>query len=285
MARRSIGEVWSVTAQQMNSKALIIAEIGENHAGDWQLARHMIAEAARAGADIVKFQSYLGSEVADSDPEKEWFTKVQLPDGMHFELKTYAEQCGVEFMTTPFSLGRARFLVEKVKLRKIKVASSEMLNFSILDYLNGRVDWVFLSTGLAALEEVKVAVAHLNDVPQVCLMQCTTQYPCPPEQANLSVIPTLKKTFPHLRIGYSDHTIGTLAATLARALGAEVIEKHFTTDKSLPGTDHVLSADPAEMTQLVRDIRAAELLLGDAEKRPTSAEQRIKEMVRSRFPK
>ena len=269
----------------MNSKALIIAEIGENHAGDWQLARHMIAEAARAGADVVKFQSYLGSEVADSDPEKEWFTKVQLPDGMHFELKTYAEQCGVEFMTTPFSLGRARFLVEKVKLRKIKVASSEMLNFSILDYLNGHVDWVFLSTGLAALEEVKVAVAHLNDVPQVCLMQCTTQYPCPPEQANLSVIPTLKKTFPHLRIGYSDHTIGTLAATLARAVGAEVIEKHFTTDKSLPGTDHVLSADPAEMTQLVRDIRAAELLLGDAEKGPTSAEQRIKEMVRSRFPK
>ena len=269
----------------MNSKALIIAEIGENHAGDWQLARHMIAEAARAGADVVKFQSYLGLEVADSDPEKEWFTKVQLPDGMHFELKTYAEQCGVEFMTTPFSLGRARFLVEKVKLRKIKVASSEMLNFSILDYLNGRVDWVFLSTGLAALEEVKVAVAHLNDVPQVCLMQCTTQYPCPPEQANLSVIPTFKKTFPHLQIGYSDHTIGTLAATLARAVGAEVIEKHFTTDKSLPGTDHVLSADPAEMTQLVRDIRAAELLLGDAEKGPTSAEQRIKEMVRSRFPK
>jgi len=285
MARRSIGEVWSVTAQQMNSKALIIAEIGENHAGDWQLARHMIAEAARAGADVVKFQSYLGSEVTDNDPEKEWFTKVQLPDGMHFELKTYAEQCGVEFMTTPFSLGRARFLVEKVKLRKIKVASSEMLNFSILDYLNGRVDWVFLSTGLAALEEVKVAVAHLNDVPHVCLMQCTTQYPCPPEQANLSVIPTFKKTFPHLQIGYSDHTIGTLAATLARAVGAEVIEKHFTTDKSLPGTDHVLSADPAEMTQLVRDIRAAELLLGDAEKRPTSAEQRIKEMVRSRFPK
>src|SRR5437867_4462977 len=156
----------------MINKTLIIAEIGENHGGDWTLARHMVAEAARAGADMVKFQSYLGSDVADTDPEKEWFSKVQLPDGMHFELKSYAEQHGVEFMSTPFSLSRARFLVEQVKLRKVKVASSEMLNFSILDYLNGRVDWVFLSTGLAALEEVKVAVAHLNDVPHVCLMQC-----------------------------------------------------------------------------------------------------------------
>src|SRR5262249_25390838 len=151
-----------------------------------------------------------------------------------------------------------------------------MLNFSILDYLNGRVDWVFLSTGLATLEEIKLAVTHLDRVPHVCIMQCTTQYPCPPEQANLLVLPTLRNTFPHLQIGYSDHTIGTLAATLARALGAEVIEKHFTTDKSLPGTDHVLSADPAEMAQLVREIRATEVLLGDAEKRPTSAEQAIR---------
>src|SRR5437667_5540068 len=269
----------------MNNRALIIAEIGENHSGDWQLARYMIAEAARAGADIVKFQSYLGSEVADSDPEKEWFNKVQLPDGMHFELKAYARQCGVEFMSTPFSLGRARFLVEEVKLRKIKVASSEMLNFSILDYINGHVDWVFLSTGLATLEEIKVAVAHLDRVPHVCLMQCTTQYPCPPDQANLLVLRTLQQMFPHLQVGYSDHTIGTLASTLARAFGAEVIEKHFTTDKTLPGTDHILSADPTEMAQLVRDIRAAEVLLGEAEKRPTHGEEAIKQMVRSRFPK
>ncbi len=285
MARAHIGEVWSVTASEMNNKALIIAEIGENHAGDWQLARHMITEAARSGADMVKFQSYLGSEVADGDPEKEWFTKVELPDRMHFVLKEHAEQYGVEFMSTPFSLGRARFLVEEVKLRKIKVASSEMLNFSILDYLNGRVDCVFLSTGLATLEEIKAAVSRLNRVPQVCLMQCTTQYPCPPEQANLSVITTLKRMFPHLQIGYSDHTIGTLAAKLARALGAMVIEKHFTTDKALPGTDHVLSADPAEMAELVRDIRAAELLLGNSDKQPTGGEQEIKTMVRSRFPK
>ena len=270
---------------QMNNRALIIAEIGENHGGDWNLARVMISEAARAGADIVKFQSYLGSEVADDDPEKEWFTRVQVPDAMHFELKAYAEERGVEFLSTPFSIGRTRFLVEKLGLRKIKVASSEMLNFAILDYLNGRVDSVFLSTGLATLEEVGIAASHLNRVPTVYVMQCTTQYPCPPDQANLLVLASLKKHFPNLHIGYSDHTIGILAPVVARALGAEVIEKHFTTDKNLPGTDHVLSADPHEMAQLVRDIRKAETLLGDSEKRPTKTEQAIREAVRSRFPK
>jgi len=269
----------------MSNRALIVAEIGENHGGDWQLARLMIREAARAGANVVKFQSYLGSDVADSDPEKAWFTQVQLPDLIHFELKTYAEQCGVEFLSTPFSIGRARFLVEELGLRKMKVASSEMLNFAILDYLNGRVELALLSTGMATEDEIKVAVAHLDRVPHVCLMQCTTQYPCPVEQANLSVLPALKKAFPNCQIGYSDHTVGIMAATLARALGAEVIEKHFTTDKTLPGTDHILSADPAEMAKLVHDIRTTEVLLGNPEKRPTAAEHAIKEIVRSRFPK
>src|SRR5258705_4777603 len=144
-------------ARKMSNRALIVAEIGENHGGDWQLARLMIREAARAGADAVKFQSYLGSDVADSDPEKDWFTRVQLPDLIHFEWKTYAEQCGVEFLSTPFSIGRARFLVEELGLRKMKVASSEMLNFAILDYLNGRVELALLSTGMATEDEIKVA--------------------------------------------------------------------------------------------------------------------------------
>jgi N,N'-diacetyllegionaminate synthase len=245
----------------------------------------MIDEAARAGADVVKFQSYSGSEVRDTDPEKEWFSKVQLPDAVHFELRDHSRKRGVEFLSAPFSFARARFLVEELSLRRVKVASSEMLNFGILDYLNGRVDSIFLSTGMATLDEIRLAVSHLDRVPNVCLMQCTTQYPCPPEQANLSVLPALRQAFPGFQIGYSDHTVGTLAPALARALGAEVIEKHFTTDKGLPGTDHVLSADPAEMAQLVRDVRATEALLGSSEKHPTPAEQAIKEMVRARFPK
>src|SRR6266850_5201007 len=170
----------------MHNRALVIAEIGENHIGDWGLARRMIVAAAEAGADVVKLQSYLGTEVSPNDPEREWFTKVHVPDDLHFELKELAEQHGVEFLTTPFSLERARFVVEKVGLRKIKVASSEMLNTGLLDYLNGRADVVYLSTGMATLDEVKQAVAHLRDVKQLYILHCTSEYPCPDEHANVA---------------------------------------------------------------------------------------------------
>jgi len=269
----------------MASETIIIAEIGENHIGDWDLARRMVVEAAAAGADIVKFQSYLGSDVADDDPEKEWFEQVYLPDAMHVELKALAEGHGVEFLSTPFTLDRARFLVEELRLRKIKVASSEMLNLGLLDYLNGRVDTVFLSTGMGSLDEVAHAADHLTRVRDLYILQCTTQYPCPPEEANLAAIPTLKARFPERRIGFSDHTVGTLAPAMAVALGAEVIEKHFTLDRSLPGTDHVLSVTPDELREMVGLVRQAEALRGSAVKAPTASESPIIEAVRSRFPK
>ena len=269
----------------MRGETVIIAEIGENHGGDWDLARKMVVAAAEAGADIVKFQSYLGAEVANDDPEKEWFTKVQLSDNIHFELKALAEQQGVDFLTSCFSIGRARFLVEELGLGQIKVASSEMLNFGLLDYLNGRVDAVFLSTGLATLDEVREAVSHLQNAKDIYILQCTTQYPCPPEQANLAVIPTLRAAFPRHHVGFSDHTIGILAPVAAVALGAEVVEKHFTLDKSLPGTDHVLSVAPDELKAMIEQIRMVETLLGSPVKKPTASELEIREFVRGRFPK
>ena len=269
----------------MAHKTCIIAEIGENHIGNWDRAREMILAVAGAGADIVKFQSYRGDDVAADDPEKEWFTQVQLSDDLHFELKELAEQNGIEFLSAPFSLGRAQFLVEELGLEKIKVASSEMLNFGLLDYLNGRVKTVFLSTGLANIDEVKEAVTHLDQVNEVCILQCTTQYPCSPDQANLAVISVLRNAFPQHSIGFSDHTIGILAPVVAVARGASVVEKHFTLDKSLPGTDHVLSVTPKELSQMVERIREVELLLGDSEKKPTDGEVEIREFVRSRFRK
>jgi len=269
----------------MRDKTIIITEIGENHIGNWDLARKMVAAAAKAGADIVKFQSYSGAEVADDDSEKEWFTKVQLPDELHFELKALAEQHGVEFLSSCFTLSRARFLVEDVGLRKIKVASSEMLNFGLLNYLNGRVETVFLSTGMATLDEVRKAASHLQDVKDLYILQCTTQYPCLSEQANLAVISTLRAAFPEHHVGFSDHTIGILAPVAAVALGAEAVEKHFTLDKSLPGTDHVLSVTPDELREMVRMIREVEVLLGSAVKEPTASERSIIDFVRSRFPK
>lgn len=267
------------------ARALIIAEIGENHIGDMELAKKMILEAAAAGADMVKFQSYLGSDVAEGDPEKDWFSKVQVSDEAHHELKKYAEEHGIEFLSSPFSLERARFLCENLGLKKIKIASSEMLNLALLDYVNKNAEVVYLSTGMATLPEIKRAVKHLNKIKYLYILHCTTQYPTKPEDANLRAIKTLKEAFPDKRIGFSDHTLGIKAALVAIALGAEVIEKHFTLDKSLPGTDHVLSADPKELRELVERVRDVETLLGNPEKKPTEREEDIREFVRHRFPK
>ena len=263
----------------------VIAEIGENHAGDMALARRMVIEAAEAGADVVKFQSYRASDIATSDPEREWFDRVALSDRAHRELAELAARNDVAFMSAPFTLERARFLVEDLGLRKIKVASSEMLNLGMLDYLADHVDTVYLSTGLADLDEVGVAVSRLEAVEQVVIMHCVAQYPLMDADANLRAIRTLAKTFPHREVGYSDHTIGLLAPLLAVALGATTVEKHFTLNRSLPGTDHVLSVTTPELADLVSGIRQAEVLLGNSEKRPVAAELEIRELVRSRFAK
>ena len=143
------------------ARTFVIAEIGENHLGDWDIARRMISAAAAAGADAVKFQSYLGGEVAPDDPEREWFTKVQVPDEVHHKLKKFAKDKGVQFMSAPFSLGRAKLLCEGLGLRQIKVASSEMLNYKLLDYLDLRCKTVYLSTGMATIEEIRKALGHL----------------------------------------------------------------------------------------------------------------------------
>lgn len=269
----------------MTPRTLVIAEIGENHVGDWDRAREMVRQAAAAGADIVKFQSYRGADVAPDDPEKEWFGQVELPDPLHLELRDLARQCGVEFLSTPFTLERAKFLCENVGLTSLKIASSEMLNFPLLDYANRKTEKVYLSTGMASVEEIRRAVDRLCGVQELTLLHCVTQYPLKDEDAHLMALLVLREEFPSLRIGYSDHTVGGLAPLLAVALGATVVEKHFTLDKSLPGTDHVLSATPEELKELVSQIRQAERLLGEKRKRPIPQELQIRDMVRRRWRK
>lgn len=269
----------------MSDKTIIIAEIGENHLGNMDMARIMVSEAAAAGADIAKFQSYRGIDVQPDDPERDWFTQVALSDEMHVELKELAESEGIEFMSTPFTLERARLLLETVGLNKVKIASSEMLNLPLLDYVNAHAETVFLSTGLATLDEVREAVGHLNGVRDLHILHCTTQYPCEDENANLRAITTLKQAFPDRQVGLSDHTLGMIAPIAAVALGASVIEKHFTLSKSLPGTDHIASVTPLELKELVESVRRLEVLLGRAEKVPVAAEREIIDFVRSRFRK
>lgn len=273
----------------MNSPAspprtLLIAEIGENHAGLPELAHRMIEETARVGADIVKFQSYRGEDVDPADPEREWFSRVEVSDTLHRELKRRAEGLGLEFLSSPFTLERGRFLCEGLGLRSIKIASSEMLNFPLLDYVNRNAEKVYLSTGMATLEEVSQAVARLNRV-EICVLHCVTQYPAEDSEANLRAILALRRAFPGLAVGYSDHTLGIDAPVAAVVLGAAVIEKHLTLDRTLPGTDHVLSATPEEFAEMARRIRRLELLLGQEAKGPVPREQGIREAVRGRWRK
>ena len=267
----------------MKRRTIIIAEIGENYLGDVDIAKQMITEVVKAGADIVKFQSYLASEASDDDPEKELFEKVQLTNDVHFELKRYAEAKGIGFVSSPFSMNRARFLCEELGLKKIKIASPMIANFPLLEYINNRATTVFLSTGMANLKEISDALQCFWGVDKCYVMQCTFQYPTNPEDANLHVITTLKDMFHNCSVGYSDHTIGTQAVLAAVALGAEVVEKHFTLDRNQLGTDHILAVDPDGLREMAEKIEEIEVLLGSYVKKPTKEEEAIKSFMRTRF--
>lgn len=267
-----------------HSKVIIIAEIGENHLGDIKLAKKLIKEAADAGVDYVKFQSYKPENFRRDDPEYKWFKKVYLSDEAHFILKEFAQRYKIKFLSSPFSLERAKFLCETLRLKEIKIASGIMLNFPILDYINERTDTVFLSTGMANIKEIKTALSHLNKVKKCYILHCVTQYPCKDEEADLLAIKTLQETFPEHEIGYSDHTIGYLAPLLAVSLGATVIEKHFTFDKNTKkGTDHILSVESAELKDMVDSIGKIKLLMGRENKKPSIGERKIKNFIRNRF--
>lgn len=265
---------------------LIIAEIGENHVGDMGIAKKLIAQAANAGADYVKFQSYTPGIFRKTDPEYGWFKKVSLSDSAHFQLKRWAEAKGVKFLSSPFSVERARFLCEQLALREIKIASGVLMQFKLLDYLNSSdIRTAFVSTGLSTIKEIGEALKHLKRIPDIYLLHCVTQYPCKPEEANLRAIAALKKEF-GLPVGYSDHTIGIDACVTAAAVGACVIEKHFTFDKkSREGTDHALSATAADLREMVSRIRAQEELLGNGVKKPSKGEKQVLRFVRDRFLK
>lgn len=263
---------------------IFIAEIGENHLGNIEIAKMLIKKAAEAGADYVKFQSYKPKNFRSTDPEYEWFKKVYLTDNDHFTLKEHSKACGIKFLTSPFSLERAKFICEKLGLKEIKIASGMMLNFKVLDYLNYiGLEKIFVSTGMANLEEIRRTLSHLNKIPNIYLLHCVTQYPCKDNEANLRAIALLRKEFA-LSVGYSDHTIGIDACIAAATLGAVVIEKHFTFDKNCTeGTDHILSATADDFKDMVTRIRRLEVLLGNGDKKPSTREVKIRDFVRNRF--
>jgi len=264
----------------MAGRIEIIAEIGENHLGNLAMAARMIELAAQAGADYCKFQSYRGADVFVGDPERDWFHRVELSDEAHRSLLVHCRRHGVRFLSSPFTCERADLLLS-LGLTTLKVASSELTNLRLLRHLNGKAERVFLSVGLATEEEIQTALAALSRS-EVTLLHCVSLYPAPPDKINLRSIPYLRERF-GCAVGFSDHTIGHHAALAACALGAQVVEKHVTLSRDLPGTDHVLSLEPAQLRQMVKEIRDLEVMLG-APGKPLSEEERAMiPLMRGRF--
>ncbi len=263
-------------------RALVIAEIGANHEGDIEAARAMIREAARAGADAVKFQTYKAEGIVARTEETRFaqFQRLSLSDAAFRQLAVEARNNSVLFLSTPFDLDAVELLNPLVPA--FKVASGDLTFLPLLEAIAATGKPIFLSTGMASLDEIDLALHAIQRgarVPRealrgrVVLLHCVSSYPTPPEDANLRAIGALRDRF-GLSVGYSDHTLGTLACIAAVAMGACVIEKHFTLQKEgRTFRDHQLSADPADLTELTTKLRTLGLMLGRGEKVPMGAEE------------
>jgi len=283
------------------TSVFIIAEAGVNHNGSLERALAMVDVAAEAGADAVKFQTFKAENVASAsaaraeyqgknmpgitETQLEMLKRLELPFEDFRRLKARADERGIAFMSKPSSPDAADAIEELVTVWK--VSSGEVTNHPFIKYIAEKNKPIILSTGTATLDEVAEAVVLIEKhqrctsktFPPLTLLQCTTSYPCPFEDVNLKVIETLKGTF-NLPVGFSDHTLGIEAAIAAAAMGAEIIEKHFTLDKSLPGPDHRASLSPDELAQMVAGIRNVEKALGDGIKRLMPSEEKNAALVR-----
>jgi N,N'-diacetyllegionaminate synthase len=250
--------------------ALVVAEIGNNHDGSVRQAERLIEAAAEAGADAVKFQTHIAdAEMLPStptpphfdEPRYQFTKRMELSFEDHLRLRTLADQLGLVFFSSPFSVEAVQ-LLERVDVQLYKIASGEVTNPPLLEAVAATRKPVLLSTGMSGLEDVEHAARTLGDAGSPFLvMQCTSTYPCPPELVNLRAMVAMGERFECL-YGLSDHTAGIWTSIAAVALGAAVVEKHFTLSKRLYGPDHHASLEPAELRQLVEGVREVEAALG-----------------------
>lgn len=278
-------------------KTLIIAEAGVNHNGSLDLAKQLVASAAAAGADLVKFQSFItGKSISRQAPKAEYqksttgtdesqyemVRKLELSRADHEELIEECRRHGIGFFSTAFDSNSFDMLVE-LGLNQVKIPSGELTNLPLLRYMTRLGMPVILSTGMAGLGDIEAAldVIEKAGTPRslITLLHCTTEYPTPMEDVNLRAMISLKSAF-GVEVGYSDHTPGIEIPIAAVALGARVIEKHFTLDRSLPGPDHQASLEPQELKAMVDAIRNIERALGDGIKRPSASELKNKPIAR-----
>lgn len=281
----------------------VIAEAGVNHNGDESMALELVRAAVAAGADAVKFQTFRAEKLVSANAAKAAYQTretgegnqlsmlraLELSEQSHRRVMDCCRDNGIEFMSTAFDVESLAFLVE-LGIRRIKIPSGEITNYPLLEAMTAYGLPLILSTGMSTLDEVRDAVEviqaawkkHRHDgalADNLTVLHCTSNYPAALEEVNLRAMNTLARTL-RLPVGYSDHTVGTLVAPLACAMGAVVVEKHFTLDRSLPGPDHKASLEPEELASMVGDIRNAEIALGSADKVPSAAELEVRAVAR-----
>lgn len=301
------------------SPVMIIAEAGVNHNADPEMALRLVETAAQAGADAVKFQTFKTAELVSQTAPKaayqkqttgacesqfDMLRKLELDAPTHHRLAAHCQAQGIQFLSTPFDLPSLNFLLDRMHLTTLKMPSGELTNAPLLWQAATRGQRIILSTGMATLGEVEQALAVLacgyRQIPpslatfdaayrspegqqllrtHVTLLHCTSAYPTPFSEVNLRAMDTLATAF-GLPVGLSDHTPGMAVPVAAVARGAVVIEKHFTLDKTLPGPDHAASLDPAQLTEMIHNIRAVEMALGHGQKIPTAAEWNTRTVAR-----
>ena len=273
----------------------VIAEAGANHDRDLDVARRLIDVAAEAGADAVKFQTYSGRALYSTKtprfdylgelgvkPAHELLDDIALPREWQPILAAHCRDAGIEFLSSPFDRDAVDEL-DALDVAAYKIASFELVDIPLIEYTASKGRPLILSTGMAALGEIEdaVAAARLAGASEICLLQCASLYPAPAHIMNLRAIPTLAAAF-GVPVGLSDHTLGTHVATAAVALGAHLLEKHFTLDRTRTGPDHPFAIEPAELRDLVAHVRDVEAALGDGVKRGPSDEERVEMYAKAR---
>jgi N,N'-diacetyllegionaminate synthase len=280
-------------------KTIIIAEAGVNHNGNFEIAKKLIDCAAKSGADYVKFQTFKANKLVSKeaikaeyqkkntndgdDSQYAMLKKLELPEFWHYDLKAYAENVGIRFLSTGFDEGSIDFL-DQLGIDLFKIPSGEITNKPFLEYIAKKGKPIILSTGMATLEEVNDAIKVIVNVGvsknNITVLHCNTEYPTTMNDVNLLAMNTIKESL-NVPVGYSDHTLGIEVPIAAVALGASVIEKHFTLDRSLEGPDHAASLEPDELIKMVSAIRNIEIAIsGTGFKTPSNSE--IKNIIIAR---
>ena len=278
-------------------KTIIIAEAGVNHNGSIENAKNIVDVAEQAGADYVKFQTFKAENIVTVNAEKanyqksltsveesqfEMIKKLELDINAHLEIIKHCEGKNVKFLSTPFDNNSIQMLLD-LKIPFFKIPSGEITNLPFLECIGRHGLPIVMSSGMSSLEEVSDAVQVLKSAGTkkdlITILHCNTEYPTPIEDVNLNAMLTIKNKL-NVKVGYSDHTLGIEIPIAAVAMGATIIEKHFTLDKNLPGPDHAASLEPDELKAMVKGIRNIEIAFGDGKKRPSSSEKKNLTIVR-----